>query len=162
MLTAPTEGELAAIYRTWADGVQDLTERELQLGVRKARDFTGYFTLSAFRELCRCSPADFGLPDPVTAMREACNAPFPKDRHQWSHPAVYLAACAVGWYDMQNRTERELLPLFERAYEAMVRRVMAGERLDTPVPRAIPEKIPQYLDKSENMARCAALKELLL
>src|SRR5690606_12156558 len=76
-------------YRQFEHDMADLSERELLKGLEKSRDFTGFFTTPAFRELCRVTPADFGLPDAVTAMREACNAPFPKDRQRYSHPAVY-------------------------------------------------------------------------
>jgi hypothetical protein len=148
-------------HKVFERDVADLSARELETGIERSKDFIGFFTTAEFRRLCKPKPSDFGLPDAATAMREACSAPFPKDRHAWSHPAVYLAACAVGWYDMQNRTERELLPIFEAAYEVLVRRVVSGEQLDVPVPKAIPAEIPQYLSKNENLARCAALKELL-
>lgn len=144
------------MYQTWARELADLTDRQIQMGLRKAKDFVGYFSLPAFRELCRISPADLGMPDAMTAMREACNAPFPKDRHSWSHPAVYLAGCAVGWFDMQNKTEKELFPIYDSAYDVLVKRVLAGEPLSMPVPKALPPKV--YMPAKQEHARAALSK----
>lgn len=139
----------------------DLTAQQIDTGLAKSRDFVGFFTLPAFRELCRITPQDLGLPDTRSAMFEACTAPYPKDQHQWSHPAVYLAGCAVGWFDMQNRTERELLPIFSHAYEQLVRRVMDGETLTLPIRKALPESVHVPASEETARAKLAKIKELL-
>lgn len=139
----------------------DLSDTEIGKGLACSKDFTGWFSFPAFRELCRMTPADLGLPTAREAMREACNAPYPKDQYQWSHPAVYLAGVAVGWYDMQHKSENELLPIYERAYEQLVRRVMSGDKLSLPVRKALPESV--FVPASPEKARSTlnSIKELL-
>lgn len=139
----------------------DMTTQQIDMGLLKSRDFTGFFTTPAFREMCKVTAQDLGLPDVMSAMREACCAPYPKDQHQWSHPAVYLAGCAVGWFDMQNKTERELFPIFEQAYDALIKRVMNGEALSMPIPKALPKEV--HIPATPERARSAInkLKEML-
>lgn len=153
----------AEIIKTWRAMLSDLTELELQVGLRKAADFPkgDYFSLPAFRELCKMSPSDFGLPEPYKAYAEACNMPLPWERQSWSHSAVYAAARETGRFELTNLTESKIFPLFRNNYEQMVKRVLAGEDLDIPVVRQLPEKIPQYLSKDQNRARLGALKELI-
>lgn len=148
-------------HRQFEHDMQDLREPALLRGLERARDFVGFFTTPTFRELCRMTPADFGLPDAITAMREACTAPYPKDAQRYSHPAVYLAGCAVGWFDMQNRTERELLPLFEHAYTVLCRRVMDGEQLDMPVRKALPAQVHVPASPEQAQAHLSRLKAML-
>lgn len=148
-------------HKQFESDMADLGERELMAGLEKCKAFTGYFTFPAFRELCKVTPADLGLSEPRAAMIEACNAPYPKDRHAWSHVAVYLTACEVGWWPMQNLTERELMPIWAAAYEVMCRRVMAGESLSMPIPKALPEKVHVPLTPEKSKERLSALKGML-
>jgi hypothetical protein len=161
LLTAPTDAALSEIYRTWARELSDLPEFAIRFGLSRCKDFKGWFSLPAFRELCHASAKDLGMPDPHAAYLEAARADGPRDRIRWSHPAVYHAACETGWFELRSMTEKECFPLYRRNYEAMVARVMAGEELSTPVQKVIPASIPQYLTTDENLARMAKLKELL-
>lgn len=144
----------AEVYKTWAAGLSDMSELDLRRGLHNAKDFTGFFTLPAFRELCRVTPEGLGMPDAQRAYREACMA---EPGHAWSHPAVYHAALATGHFELRNLTEQQCFPRFRNAYEEMTKRVLAGERLDLPVREAIPSKIPHYLTPSENKSRMAKL-----
>jgi hypothetical protein len=80
--------------------------------------------------------------------------------HRWSHPAVYAAAQAVGLFEMRTLPESKSRPLFERAYEIVTRRALAGEQFDAPVPKAL-EKIstPARPDVAE--AALTAMRALL-
>lgn len=140
--------------QSWYAQLADLSENELKRGLLNARSFTGFFTLPAFRELCRVTPEGLGMPDAQRAYREACMA---EPGHAWSHPAVYHAALATGHFELRNLTEQQCFPRFRNAYEEMTKRVLAGERLDLPVREAIPSKIPHYLTPSENKSRMAKL-----
>jgi len=156
-----TEPVGSTVYKQFEHDMADLSEPALLRGLERAKEFVGFFTTPTFRELCRLSPADFGLPDAVTAMREACNAPYPKDAQRWSHPAVYLAGCEVGWFDMHNKTERELLPIFEHAYTILTRRAMNGEQLTLPVPKALPAQVHVPATPEQAQAHLSRLKGLL-
>ncbi len=148
-------------YAVWEQGLLDIKPADLARGVLKARDHTGWLSLGDFRLLCRATPADLGLPDSRTAMREAACAPMPKDRYAWSHAAVYLTACNVGWYDMQHKTEAELFPIWDAAYAVMCRRVLDGETLTMPIPKALPATVHVPLPPEAARSRLAKIKEIL-
>lgn len=147
----------ATTLRVWSDGLSDMTERQIRMGVRKAKDFTGYLSLPAFRELCRVSPEDLGIPNIRDAMLEACKA---LPGHQWSHPAVYHAAMAVGSFDLKSKTEKELWPQWEYAYSQVVRKVIDGEDLNIPVPKALPEKVFVPADEAKAVESLGKLKSM--
>ena len=149
-------------YAVWEAGLIDLAPAAIKQGVIKARDCTDFLTLPRFRELCHVKPSDFGMPDARAAYVEACNKQGPKDMANWSHPSVYWAGVETGWFDLRTRTERETFPLFERNYEVMCARAIAGERLDMPVQKVLPEHhTPVLLTPEQNKRRCGALRELL-
>lgn len=148
-------------YNVFERDTADLSESQIRFGMERAKDFTGFFTFPAFRELCQATAKDLGMPEVHAAYLEAARADGPRDRIRWSHPAVYHAGCETGWFELRSMTEKECFPLYRRNYEAMVQRVLAGEELTTPVQKVIPASIPQYLTPDENLARLAKLKELL-
>ncbi len=151
----------AETLTTWANGLSDLSEAKIRMGVANAKDFTEYFNLPAFRELCRVTPANLGMPEARTAYIEACQKPTPWDRQQWSHPVVLSAAMETGQFELHNKTEKECFPLFSLNYGKMVERAINGEDLNLPVMKALPEQIPQYLSKDENKSRLEKLKAML-
>lgn len=147
-------------YRVFEHDLSDLSLSEIQSGVRKSKDFTGYFTIPKFRELCKISPSEFGLPDVRRAFNECFHGGFGFDR-EWSHPAVYHAARETGSFEMKTLETNQLFPLFKHNYEEMVRRVMSGETLDMPVQKAIPAKIEIPLTpEQEEASRAKALAVL--
>jgi hypothetical protein len=147
-------------YRVWSEGLADLPVPAIRMGMRKVKNFTGFLSLPAFRELCRITPQDLGLPETRDAMSEACCAQD-WQTHNWTHPAIYHAACSVGSYDMRHMTSRELFPLFDVAYQQVVRRVLAGESLEVPVFKALPESVHVPASEESARAKLARIKELL-
>jgi len=88
-----------------------------------------------FVELCLMPVVD-GAPDERKAYKEACaSAGFLSDA-KWSHPAVYVAGKATGWYDLRNKPEKETLPIFKAEYKKALQRCAAGEDLAALVPVA--------------------------
>ena len=103
----------------------------------------------------------FGLPAPREAYVEACQAPSPKSEYRWSHPAVYLAGKAAGWFDLANEPEASMLPRFTYYYEQLCHQVMNGEELRMATHEALPEKVERPLGKTEAQARIAKLRSKL-
>lgn len=155
-----TDGIGSDAHLVFERDMADLTPQQIDMGLHKAKDFCGYFTFPAFRELCRITPEDLGLPDVNDAMREACHA-GDWETHQWSHIAVLHAARTVGSYEIRNLTAKQLFPLFSHAYEQVVRRVLAGEVLVGPAMRALPETVHVPATAEEAKANLAKLRELL-
>jgi hypothetical protein len=147
-------------YRVWSEGLADLPVPAIRMGMRKVKNFTGFLSLPAFRELCRITPQDLGLPETRDAMSEACCAQD-WQTHNWTHPAIYHAAYSVGSYDMRHMTSRELFPLFDVAYQQVVRRVLAGESLEVPAFKALPESVHVLASEESARAKLARIKELL-
>lgn len=148
-------------YRQFESDMADLSDRQIEIGLERAKDFTGFFTTPTFRELCRVTPEDIGLPAVHAAYLEAAKADGPRDMLRWSHPAVYHAGRETGWFELRTGTEKEIYPLFKRNYEEICRRVMGGEQLDMPVQRALPSKV--FVPASPEKARATlnSIKELL-
>jgi hypothetical protein len=151
----------AMTARTWSDGLSDMSASNLRVGLRKAADFTGYFSLPAFRELCRASPEDLGLPDAKKAYYEACRAPSPKAKQPWTHPAVYHAGVLTGWFELASFPEDQIYPRFKTFYAGLVDRVMNGESLDAPMMEALPEKVTVILTPEQNENKMASLRASL-
>lgn len=139
----------------------DLSEMQLNKGMERAKDFTDFFTFPAFRELCRITPDDMGLKTAKAAYIEACNMPVPWSHGNWSSAAVYRAALETGQFELHSGTEREIFPLFKLNYEKMCARVLAGENLDKPVQKALPETVPNPTPPGVAKTRLAALKNLI-
>jgi hypothetical protein len=144
--------------RQWRADLCDFSSAQIRAGVQRTKDFTGFFTLPAFRALCRQTPDDFGLPDTETAYREACCKALPWGHQTWSHAAVYAAARETGCVELGSMTERECLPLFRRNYDAMCARVLAGERFDMPVQRSLSVNVTVFNTREQNKNRLAELR----
>jgi len=108
---------------------------------------------------CENAPVLFGLPTPRAAYVEACCKPEPKLEQVWSHPAVYLAGRETGWLALASETQDNVFPLFEYNYQHFCQRVMRGEKLDVPVPTALPQATGTPLSLEENKSRLAELKQ---
>ncbi|MER5080553.1 replication protein P [Providencia stuartii] len=166
--TFPSKSDVDAAKRTWSKGLLEAgitTEQQLKYGLRKARQEESPFwpSLGQFVKWCQPEPADHGLPSVRQAYTEACRKSHPAaDRSSWSHPAVYIAAREVGSFELTNLPSSQSQPLFERAYAIAVRRVMAGEDLNTEIPKALPEQpAPRPVDPEVARKHIDRLKKML-
>jgi hypothetical protein len=116
-------------------------------------------TIAAVVAACENALPLFGLPPAHAAYVEACCAPEPKAQQQWSHPAVYLAAKATGWFALATETQSAIFPVFEYNYHQLCQRVLHGEQLDLAVPVALPESVPQPLTPEQNKAKLRELRK---
>lgn len=148
-------------HRTFERDMSDLTEAQIRNGIERCKDFTGFFSTPAFRELCKTiDTAALGLPDTKTAYVEACRAPSPKAKFKWSHPAVYHAGVATGWHELSSFPEDQIYPRFKTFYAGFCERVMKGESLDSPMMEALPERVSVILTPEQNQSRMASLREV--
>lgn len=150
----------AEVYQTWTRGLSDLSERDIKSGLIKARDFTGYFCLPAFRGLCKVSPEDFGLPTVDEAYREVSKLGGDRIR-ECSHPAIYHAFHECGAWEMDRATAQEHRKLFYYYYPVVCNRIINGENLTMPVPVAIAEKSEVPLSPEDQEAERKAASEKL-
>ena len=142
-------------YRVWESGMSDLTESNIKHGLNKAKDFLGFFTLPVFRDLCKTTAADIGLPEKEVAYAEACNATDVL-RFKWSHPAVYHAGHDVGFYDLRmGGKQRE----FYAAYFTRCQQAVAGTLHGVPTNELLTESISVRLTPEQRKSRMASLRE---
>jgi len=153
----------AETIKVWADGLSDMSARQLANGMRKAKDFTDYMTLPAFRELCRFKPEDFGIPH----VRGAFDLIYKTQLGKFGdlgHPVVYRAMQECGSYDLQTLSSKDAFRRFEYYYDSVSKRFMAGEPMDMPIAEAIPAKVERPKTEQEielsNQNRERIFKEL--
>jgi hypothetical protein len=136
----------AGAVKTWSDGLLDMDSSMLKNGLIKARDFKGYMTLPAFRELCRFQPEDFGIPP----LQEAFDSLYKTQMGKTGqlHPVVYQAMLSAGTYELNNLSTKDALRRFEYNYDSACKRFMAGEEM-LPPPEAIPAKVERPKTQQE-------------
>lgn len=111
--------------QAWYAGLADLTSAELERGLRACLSRQWAPTIGEFRLLCRPSL------DPETAWLEAHDGLAARARGrvgEWSHPAVWRAACAMG-YEIRTGNYATCRKRWERVLE---REFAAGWGDDVP------------------------------
>jgi hypothetical protein len=156
------EGSLALAKKYWLACLGEFTPEVILRAARQAVKSSEYLpTVAAVVAACENALPLFGLPPAHAAYVEACCAPEPKSRHRWSHPAIYLAGEATGWYALATETRDAIFSVFEYNYHQLCQRVLRGEVLGLNVRPALPETSAQPLSPEENKARLQALRKEL-
>ena len=88
-------------------------------------------------QFCQFSYEELGLKQPLQAYYEACNATIQRADGSWSHPAVYFAAKATGWYWLRSESQSRVFPMFERNYQIICQRVQDGEDLSQDIQQGL-------------------------
>lgn len=158
----PNDQELTMAKQLWLHALADIPPARLRAGVRRAVKNSEFLpSLHSLRSYCEPHPEELGLPDVRSAYVEACRAPSPKHLYAWSHPIVYHAGRASDWFLLATSTEQQAFPIFRRNYELLVERVLNGEQLDLPVPKALPAEIEKPLSREERQRRLRELRDEL-
>lgn len=128
-------------FETWSASLADLSVGQIKAGfVNYMRSDDRYIDLKRFRVLCLDMTA-YGLPEPELAYREAAGHCHEWRTWEFSHPAVAKALLETGLAVMREYTEKSSKPVFLRNYQILCRKVMTGESIESPIPKALPEKI---------------------
>ncbi|HSH83856.1 MAG TPA: replication protein P [Guyparkeria sp.] len=158
-------------FKRWIDllEIQGMTASDVERAVRhiqleRSKTPAGKYlpTFAEFAEAATPSPREYGLPSVHAAYQEALRALGRWPEYEWSHEAVHLAAVEVGSWAFSRSTEREVFPQFNTAYQALTKRVMAGEPLPVPEARRIPPADEQShaqprMSREEAMAEMARI-----
>ena len=144
-----------AIYRA------GLTNDQIKNGVRQfergAADKPWMPNPAEFVEMCRDAIVA-GAPDARDAYQEACRSAGFLSEANWSHPAVYVAGKAAGWFNLRNKPEKETWPVFKQCYKDALARVAAGEDLAAYVPVAAIEQRSVFKADLDTPGRVKALQ----
>ncbi|MGF6694778.1 hypothetical protein M2318_004867 [Metapseudomonas resinovorans] len=142
----PTDTEFGNAKREWLaefmrSGIRSMDQ--IQMGLRMASRHRKEFVPAVGVFIGWCfSPDAFGLPPLERAYAEAMRKTHPAQagHARWSHPAVYHAAVAAGYYTLQ-RLERSLgMKRFEEKYLEQCRKLGRGEELAPAPVAALPER----------------------
>ena len=156
----PDAQQLALAKQLWLHALADLSPARLRAGVRRAIKQAEFLpSVHTLRQYCDPAPQELGLPDTHAAYIEACRAPNPKREAHWSHPAVYRAGSESDWFFLASTPESIAFPVFKRNYELLIERLLNGERIDVPLPKALPAEITTPLDREENRKRLQQLRD---
>lgn len=143
----PTDAEEGAAKREWIAefmhaGIRDLSQIHYGLRLARAQSRKAFVpAVGVFVAWC-FAPEAFGLPVLERAYAQAMRNTHPAQAGyaRWSHPAVYHAAVAAGFYSLQ-RLERSLgLKRFEEKYLEQCRKLGRGEELAPAPVAALPER----------------------
>ncbi len=117
-------------------------------------------TLSALRSLATSSTYnDLGLRAPQQAYYEACRATNRTHTGPWSHIVVYLAARETGWMLLESEPQTVAYPVFERNYEILCNRLMAGEKLDADISKGLENHTSRDALRRSNVAAEQRLRQ---
>lgn len=113
---------IAAIYPTikinkelWAEGIQDLSDEELKVGLNWIKNTNEPFpSLNRFRWHAK------GFIDPLEAFEYAC-------KQQYIHPAIYAARRHISEYSWRHEKIESLLHKFRVIYNRICNEMLAGK-----------------------------------
>ncbi|MDT8397602.1 MAG: replication protein P [Pseudomonadales bacterium] len=154
------EGSLVLAKKYWLSCLGGFAPALILKAARQVVTHQEYLpSLSTIVQACENALDLFGLPEAHEAYVEACCAPAPKSGHAWSHPAVYLAGRASGWFELANQPEAVMYPRFEYHYRLLCRQVINGEELHLNIPEALSAHPPRPLSPEENRQRLEVLRK---
>ncbi|MEJ2042745.1 MAG: replication protein P [Reinekea sp.] len=134
------ETTLMQAKREWALSLSGISPQWIEHALERCKKEHAWPpTIAEFLKLAQPAPESIGLPSVSEAYQEACHKSNAPVEHQWSQVCVQLAARNTGYFLLRSEPERISRPLFEKAYLALVNRLLAGETLEMPISVALPE-----------------------
>lgn len=165
--SCPTDKAVEIAKKNWIkafvdEGINSI--EQIQLGLKLARKSKNPYmpATGVFIDWCKPSPEDCGLPSREDAFAEAIANLGTFITAKWSHPAVREAVKATSCYVLRSNSEKDARAAFYRNYGLLVERVIRGENLMMPIPKAITNKQVFIPAPPEVEAQClSSLKRLV-
>ncbi len=123
----------------WRKGLSDIHPQLVKQAAIKAIKESKFLpSLSELRRLASTkSYEEYGMRQPLQAYYEACRATNRTREGVWSHVAVYIAARETGWSFLESEPQTLVFPIFERNYDILYKRLLAGEDLDAEINKGL-------------------------
>lgn len=88
---------------------------------------------------------------------------FAKPNHKWSHEIVRATVrISKQGYEIKSLPEEKAFLIYERAYQILMDRILKGEPLDAPIPKALPtEASSRQMQPKENVSHMANMRASL-
>ena len=145
-------------FNSFCRDLLDKTDSQIINALDRCKDFTGFFSTPAFRQLCDPDHQALGLPEPEAAFMEACKAKYPVHCNKWSHPAVYQAGADTGWFELRSQSAERLRKVFMAHYAKRVEDVLMGVELIVPKVELLEKPTGTKLSTDEKRAHIAKLR----
>jgi hypothetical protein len=156
------EGSIRLAKKYWLECLANFSPQLILQATRTVVTSQQYLpSVATIVQACEESMSQYGLPASHDAYVEACCAEHPKSEQNWSHPAVYLAGKATGWFELSNKTEAQIYSLFETNYRRLCQQVIRGEELVIEKQEALPDHLSRKLSQEENKSRMDELRKQL-
>lgn len=156
------EGSMGLAKKYWLSCLGDLSPEMILRATRKVVSTQEFLpSVASIIQACEDALNLFGLPSLHDAYVEACCASLPKVEYKWSHPAVYLAGKATGWFELANQSQAQIESLFEYNYRLLCEQVISGKELSESLPKALPQSSSVALSMDENISNLNELRKNL-
>lgn len=88
---------------------------------------------------------------------------YAKPSHKWSHEIVRATVrISKQGYEIKSLPEEKAFLIYERAYQILMDRILKGEPMDAPIPKALPEEASsRQMQPKENVIQLAAMRASL-
>ncbi len=156
----PSDDSLQLAKQLWFDALRGFSAEVILKSCRAAIAASEYLpSLHSLHKHCTEQFSSYGLPDALSAYREACNANSPKCNANWTHNAVYYAGLACDWFLLASEPQTRMLPVFERHYSDLCERVLNGEQLPSPAQTLLTDGVnSKPLSREDNLERLRQLR----
>ena len=158
----PDADTLNPVKKLWLEGLRTFTPQIISNAAKVIIESSEYLpTLRKMIQVCENIDGT-GAPNVHSAYLEACRAPNPKARFNWSHPAIYHAGKASDWYFLATASENTAFPVFKNHYNRLVDEIRSGAHLSIPnYSETDLAEQEQKLDKSEAKKKMGAIRDVL-
>jgi len=153
-----TQDQANNLKRVWFDEVnrQGLTEEDLKQGLLKARQSDSPYLPSLGQFIGWCQPAKY------LTVERAWQIAAMSGTQPITNPLVAEAVKRTGKYDIINRPERDIKPLFKDHYEEVISEAKQGAQFKLPPPQEPKKEIDfQKIDRQESRKYIDRIMELL-
>ena len=153
-----TQDQANNLKRVWFDEVnrQGLTEDDLKQGLLKARQSDSPYLPSLGQFIGWCQPAKF------PTVERAWQIAAMSSTNPITNPFIAEAVKRTGKYDIINRPERDIKPLFRDHYEEVISEAKQGAQFKLQAPQEPKKEIDfQKIDMQESRKYIDRIMELL-
>jgi hypothetical protein len=155
MFPVADESVLRATLELWLEGLGDLKRIDLKRGLDLcARTIDNFVpSLAEFRDRCLPSIEELGIPDLDDAWGLAAKG-------ELSHPIVWHVAMKTGAYEIKNRAEKEMKPIFAKHYVEIVNQARMGMKFTIPSCPTLPKPDDILFIKASEETAVNALQKM--
>jgi len=141
---------------TWEIFLKDLQPSQFEIGMTRCFDkFPSWPpTLGEFKNLCVLNSEDLNLP----SFEKVCKAVFTKD---WFHPIINEIYSEIGYWDLNNATEKDLRRRIKNIYDDLIFHIGNGDFVfKKPIEKTHRLENNSKPENKSTMSRAEAMKEM--